>query len=88
MSNRLDMFDPITLEIKRSVSHFAEAIRLTNNSGADVPNAKIVSQMTIGGIQNFLATLVLHHTSISHHRINEMSHNIINNAAKAIPHCP
>lgn len=84
ISNRLDKFDQITFEISKSVSHFDDAIRLTNNSGADVQNAKIVNQIAIGGIQNFFATVVLHHTSISHHQIREISHKIIKKLAKKI----
>lgn len=85
---RFDKLDQITFDINKSDSHLDEAIRLTNNSGADVQNAKIVNQITMGGIPNFLATLLLPHTNISHHRINEINHNTINNAAKTIPHCP
>ena len=84
---RFEIFDQMTFEIKRSVSHLDDAIRFTNSSGADVQNAKMVSQITIGGIPNLLATLLLHQTNISHHHINEISHNIINNAAKITHNC-
>lgn len=85
ISKILEIFDHTTLEISKAVSPLDEAMRLTNSSGADVPNARIVSPITMGGIPNLLATLLLHHTSISPHHTREMSHRRINNDAKAIP---
>ena len=39
----------------------------------------------MGGIPNFLATLVLPFTSISHHQISEISHSMMKKVARAIP---
>ncbi len=82
------MFDQMTFEMRRSDSPLAEAIRFTNSSGADVPKASIVSQITIGGIPNVLAILLLPLTSICPHQISEMSPSMINTAAMIIPRFP
>ena len=55
MSKRFDIFEPIILAIRRSVSPLLPATRLTKSSGAEVQKAIIVSPTTNGGIRYFLA---------------------------------
>ena len=46
----LKMFEPTTLPTARSAVPFSAETRLTQNSGADVPSATMVSPITICGI--------------------------------------
>lgn len=85
MRRIFEIFDPIIFETKSPDSPLAEAIRLTNSSGADVPNARIVRPITIGGIQNFFATCPLPSTSISPHQMSEISPSMIKNVESTIP---
>ena len=47
-SRMFDIFDPITLYTARSVCPLTAPVRLTSNSGADVPMATIVRPITKG----------------------------------------
>ena len=85
MRRILEIFDPIILETKSADSHLADAIKFTKSSGADVPKARMVSPITMGGIQNFFAICPLQSTSISPHRINDINHNIMNNVESKMP---
>ena len=50
MSMALKMFEPTTLPTARSAVPFSADTKLTQNSGADVPSATMVSPITICGI--------------------------------------
>lgn len=79
-----EIFDPMIFETKSADSPLAEAIRFTKSSGADVPNARIVNPITIGGIPNLFAICPLPSTSISPHRTKDTSPKMINILAKNI----
>lgn len=54
--------------------HHMLEITFTTNSGAEVPNATMVSQITISEIENFLANAEAPSTSRSAHLISNTNH--------------
>jgi len=59
------IFDPTIFQSAKSVSHLIAENIFTNNSGADVPNATIVSHITSGEIPYLVARLLAQLTRIS-----------------------
>ena len=57
ISKTLAIFEPIMFQSARSVCPLTAESMLTKNSGAEVPNATTVSQITSGDIPKFLAIL-------------------------------
>jgi hypothetical protein len=64
------MFDQTIFQIAIAVFQSNALITFITNSGAEVPKATIVNQITNEEIQNFLATELAQSTSISAHFIS------------------
>lgn len=72
-SQVLAIFDPITFPSARSVCPLIAENTFTKSSGAEVPNATIVSPITSGEIHNSCAIEEAHFTSTSAHFTSIMS---------------
>jgi hypothetical protein len=66
---------PTTFEIAICVFPSSEAIKLTTNSGAEVPKATTVSQITREEIPKLFAILPAHSMRRSAHFIRKINHN-------------
>ena len=78
--HRLKIFDQMMFHIDNDPLWFIAAIAERNNSGADVPIAKIVKPINNGDNLKYLAILTLEFTSLSaenHNKNNQKINNII-----------
>ena len=79
INHRLNIFEPTIFHTDSDPLPFIADIAERNNSGADVPIAKIVNQINSGDSLNILATLTLELINLSaeNHNINNHNNNII-----------
>lgn len=69
------MFEPTMFHTDKDPLPFIADITERNNSGADVPIARIVSPMNKGDNLNILATLTLELINLSAENHNKNNHN-------------
>ena len=75
INQRLNIFDPTIFHTDNDPLPFIADIAERNNSGAEVPIAKIVSPINKGDNLNILATLTLELISLSAENHNKNNHN-------------
>lgn len=75
INHRLNIFDPTIFHTDNDPLPFIADIAERNNSGAEVPIAKIVNPMNNGDNLNILATLTLEFINLSAENHNKNSHN-------------
>jgi hypothetical protein len=75
INHRLNIFDPTIFHTDNDPLPFIADIAERNNSGAEVPIAKIVNPMNNGDNLNILATLTLEFINLSAENHNKNNHN-------------
>jgi len=75
MNHKLNMFDHTIFHTDNDPLQFIADIADKNNSGADVPIARMVSPMNKGDNLNILATLTLELINLSAENHNKNNHN-------------
>ena len=75
INHRLNIFDPTIFHTDNDPLPFIADIAERNNSGAEVPIAKIVNHMNNGDNLNILATLTLEFINLSAENHNKNNHN-------------
>jgi len=84
INHRLNIFEPTIFPTDSDPLPFIADIADKNNSGADVPIAKIVSPINRGDNLNILATLTLELINLSAENHNKNNHNNSTMIARAI----
>ncbi len=75
MNHKLNMFDHTIFHTDNDPLQFIADIAERNNSGADVPIARMVNPMNNGDNLNIFATLTLELISLSAENHNKNNHN-------------
>ncbi len=75
MNHKLNMFEPTMFHTDKDPLPFIADIAERNNSGADVPIARMVNPMNNGDNLNIFATLTLELISLSAENHNKNNHN-------------